>query len=473
MNGEPNYNLLALSAMAHPSGARLVAALSATELIKQRQAFEQRQKELESQLSAVEGYGLTDDPMGGLDQLNALKISGLRPEAAKRIHEVRQDLTGRAAARAVARAKVMDSPGSPATTQAIPFSPDRPERAGQPAIQAEDADARYRRMGDAEQDAGQYLYSNRDRVAVPPGPVFPVGGEMPEGPAAEAAIPGTPPTYRPPRSQEETREALSERERELYLLATNFKGEAPDLAAVEMSVHGKTQPSTIEELDAMVKGLEEQFNELPGAEQAAMSGQMRTVRAATQIAKKNPKALLRTIGTVERFQTMLQKHRTDVRKVADRKAEFDARQERHQDNLKRVDLAIKQKNFEMARALVTEMQDTIMDLPRMIREVEDLGKEYQPLAESMRRYWFELQGKVRHRRELLMDEADQPTPSPATGKGTDPARTQRPQPGSRIDRVPPPQGKTLGTTPPPEAAEESYTHEYDTRTGRIIPVPKR
>jgi hypothetical protein len=454
---------------ATPFGGRMMSALGTLAGIQARKAALAREKALEGQLSEIEGFGLGDDYDTGLAGLWGYKPKGgLRPESARRIGEVEERLLKGSAARALSKARVVDrpaetwmpptfpdrlvgTPGTPEIWQDIPYSPDRAERGGAvpPMVFSEPGPIETEYPTPPPTLPGQApqfpLMGAQRFPAAPPG-IGPAGraARATISPAVSAIAPEGPPeplvtksaTYRRPRDQQEEREALGDEQYERVLRATGFKGGPPDLAAVrENAALRPGAVNSAEELETLLKGLEEQYASLPPEQQAQMAGRLQTARGAVGIAKKNPKALIRSIGTVEAFQTSLEKSLHQGKQMAFRREVFDNHKVEFQTTLSRIDQMIKNSNFS---GLVDEFNSAQRLSGDMRKQIDEMLADptQAGLVEGMKRDYLALIGRLQHLQKLMQERRNEPTPVPSTGQGPPSAR-----PGTA---PPPPKADPLG-----------------------------
>lgn len=433
---------------ATPWGSRIVGALGTLAAIQQKKMLEQQQAALEGQLSTIGGAETASDPYAGLGQLEGMDVTKFRPDAFRALVTARQNLTSRAAAQALANAQVMDKPG---TEQSFGYSPDRAERGGAvpPPRYSDEAMAVANQrnvpvsdLSVAEGTPG-VAADRSDRLTFNPVPTFPTAPSESAGFRTGTAVqnaPITPPEYRYPRTEEEMREALSPRDRALYYQATQFKGTPPDTKNVELSMGGKATVNSAEELESMLTGLQSQYDALAPEDQKALAGRLQTARSAVQLAKKNPKALLRSIGSVENFQSALEKHGQFTQTMKFRQDVFQEKKYEFDTNLARVDQQIKQGNVKNAMDLVASMQQEVDKLPGMMDQFQMMGPQYAPVVQSMQAHYLDMVRQLRAKREQLQREMEQPNPSPPTGAGPNPDRgpasrpVQMPQRGTRGPR---------------------------------------
>jgi hypothetical protein len=147
-----------------------------------------------------------------------------------------------------------------------------------------------------------------------------------------------------------------------------------------------------------------------------MAGRMQTARGAVAIAKKNPRALLRSIGTVEGFQSALEKQRAQGQSLEFRREVFNNHKIEFQSVLARMDQSIKNQNvanidreMDNARQLAIAMQKQIEELL--------LDPSTAGLAQTMRQDYLRLIGRLQHLQQLMQDARNVPTPNPPTGRG--------------------------------------------------------
>lgn len=486
----PNYNMIALGAMMGDPGSRLMHALATQELIRSRQAEELRKQELERQLGFVHEAEAEDDPFLGLERLSKPQ-TGWRPESYKAIGEARKGLTGRAAARAAARATTEDTPGHElvvpnvglvepepgTTTQRLPYSPDRSLRGPQrpppqrfmPASQdREDRRGRQNEFIENQEGIAAQMARAMDLPGAPPsrGATMDRGEPTPltedkSGQDFEVNVPvpgqiqdkvgiHVPPTYRYPKTEEELREAMSPRERELFYEATSFKGLPPDTRAVELSLSARAPvPESPQEIQDMVSKLQEQFDQLPPEMQAAMAGRLRNVKSFGVMAQRDRKALNKFMNSFSEYESAYEKITHQNRTMAFRREQFEQKKEEFTATLTRMDQAIKMQQWDRLDREVDNARSTIATLERTIETmmadpVE--AKVVGPLQQQLNI----MRGRLQHLMQLSQERRNEPLPAPPTGRG--PASAGNPgahAPVGRGEAAPPTKAAPPRTATPP------------------------
>lgn len=417
---------------ATPWGSRVVGALGQLALLQQRRAAEQRQQELDTQLGQIGEIENEPDAQTGLDRLQTLDRSKLRPDAFKGLVQARTNLTTRAAANAAARARVQEAP---ATTQDFPMSPDRSERAGfVPPSYYTDQQVSERAQGNPDEFQPN---GGRPYPAAGPGDR---SGEMRTG--ASRFNPNStiidPAKFRMPETEQELRDSLNDRDRALYLQATSFRGAPADVGVVEAAARARAAALGVnkpEDLDQMLTALEGQYAALGPEEQKKYGPLFQNARAQVNIAKNNPRGpvFTKALGAVERVQSVLDRHSQFAQTMDIRRAGLQEKQYQFDTNLARVDASIKQQDTRLANDLINQLQAEVDKMPNEIMELQLMGPQMAPVVASMREAYLSRLRELHFRRERLSQEVDAPRPNPPTGAG--PA-TQR-SPNDRPVIMPP------------------------------------